>query len=197
MKRIHFLVIVCLVSAFLSSCLYIPLRSATETKKQTTSETITKAPEGKKDEPIKSNDSEEKTHYTVGETAITKKYKLTVEEFNLIESDSQFIQPDEGNDFVEVVLLIENTTDSKDISVSSLLSFDAYLDGFSIDTSLNALLASKFDAIGGTVAAGKKLRGSLSYELPQDWQELEIYVQLDLIGGTEFKILLNKSDLQL
>jgi len=45
----------------------------------------------------------------------------------------------------------------------------------------------------GGLAKGKKLKGSLAYELPKDWKELEIHMDLTLLTLStdgEIKILL-------
>lgn len=69
--------------------------------------------------------------YGAGDTATAKSYTLTVESLEVIESDNQFSQPDDGYEFVEIVLLLENISDNE-LNISSWLDFDAYVDGFSI-----------------------------------------------------------------
>ncbi len=127
--------------------------------------------------------------YSIGTTITAKSYKLTVEALNVIESDNQFIQPDEGNVFVEVLMLIENTSNS-DLNVSSILNFNAYLDGFAIQEDLVASTASKNNTINGTVGQGKKLRGGLFYQLPTNWSELEINVDLGFSSKDEISLIL-------
>ena len=37
--------------------------------------------------------------------------------------------------------------------------------------------------LDGTVAAGKKMKGQVGYEVPKDWKELEVHVTPDYWGG--------------
>lgn len=122
--------------------------------------------------------------YTVGDTATTKSYKLTVEGLNVVESDNQFVQPDDGNQFIEVLLMLENTSESE--MHISMLNFDAYVDGFSISQDVTVASVSTRDNMGGTVGSGKKLSGSLCYEVPENWEELEVTVDI----GTDEIVLL-------
>ena len=127
--------------------------------------------------------------YSVGDVATAKSYKLTVEGCKSFESDNMFSEPEDGKEFVEVSLFIENISD-EEIHVSSIMCFDAYVDGYSIDESFNAQIASSKDSMNGTIAAGKKLCGSLFYELPINWSELEIHIDLGYSSKDEIKLLI-------
>ncbi len=126
--------------------------------------------------------------YGVGDTATAKSYTLTVESLEVIESDNQFSQPDEGYEYVEIVLLLENISDSE-LNISSWLNFDAYADGFSINEDISANVASTYETMNGTVASGKKLKGSLCYSVPEDWSELEITVDIGYSTKNELTLL--------
>ena len=92
------------------------------------------------------------------------------------ESDGNtFSKPDSGKVFVLAQFLIENNSKS-DIALSTLLSFDAYCDGYSCDFSFSALMVVD-DQLDGTVAAGKKMKGWIGYEVDKNWKELEIQVK--------------------
>lgn len=131
-----------------------------------------------------------KESYGLGETAVLDSYKITAESCKYITSDNQFMQPDEGKKFLEVTFLIENTS-NKDLNVSSMLGFDAYLDDMSIGIDIMGQGASEQPTMDGTVATGKKLRGSLCYQVSESWSELEIVVDLDLLkSGNDTKFIL-------
>lgn len=134
-------------------------------------------------------ESEEKKMYGLGETAVAKSYKLTINAINTVESDNQFAQPEDGKEYVEVELLLENTSDSE-LAISSVLNCNAYEDGFAISENLSAGVVAGTDSFNGTVASGKKLKGSLYYELNEGWKELEIDVDIGLSKDDEIKILL-------
>lgn len=135
---------------------------------------------------------EEKIINCVGESLETKNFIVTVEALNKVKSDNQFLQPAEGKEFVEVVIIIENKSE-KDYTVSSVLMFEAYQDSFSVDESFSAHAANDSSTLDGGLAKGKKLKGSLAYELPKDWEELEIQVDLTALSFStdgEIKVIL-------
>jgi len=157
--------------------------------KATDQPTSTQGTETGASEPTKGT---ERTIVSVGGSVATKNFIVEVEELNKIEPDNNLNSPKDGHEFIEVVLLIENKSD-RDFNVSSILMFEAYCDGLSTNESLKAQVASKRSTMNGGLAAGKKLRGALAYELPKDWGELEILVDLTkmkLSNDGEVKIIL-------
>lgn len=123
------------------------------------------------------NKETEKTITTVGQTLTTKYFKVTVKSLKKLEGDS-FNKPSSGNEFVQVQLEIENISDD-DFTISSILMFNAYYDGYSVNESLSAQIAdNSISTMDGALAKGKKIKGQLAYELPKDWKELEIDVDL-------------------
>lgn len=136
-------------------------------------------------------DTEQATIYSLGETAKAKSFSLTANSVNVVKSDNQFVQPDEGNEYVEVEFVLENTSDS-DIVVSSVLNCNAYVDGFAVSEDLSAGVAAGSDSFNGTVASGKKLKGCLFYELSNDWNELEIDISIGLSKEDEVKFVFTK-----
>lgn len=86
---------------------------------------------------------------------------------------SQFNEPSDGNVFVLCEFLVENNS-SSDITVSTLISFETYVDDFSTNLSLGAMIGTDKKQLDGSVAAGKKISGVVGYEIPRDWMELEI-----------------------
>lgn len=53
------------------------------------------------------------------------------------------------------------------------LLFDSYVDGYSRSLKLLLSKPDDTDALTGDVAAGKKLKGYLAWEVSKDWKELE------------------------
>lgn len=111
--------------------------------------------------------------FNVGETAELKSVQVTL--VNVEESEGEsFLQPTDGNVFVSCEFEIVNNS-SKEINVSSLISFEAYCNDYSTAVSLSALSAfSDKNQLDGTVAPGKKMNGIVAYEVPADWSKLEI-----------------------
>ena len=128
-------------------------------------------------------------HTTIGSTIKSKTVNLTVESVGVITSDNQFTQPEDGKEFVEVVLLVESTATKDDVFIS-YLNAHAYVDGFATDLDIWACGESDFDALSGTLAPGKKLRGCLCYSLPIGWKELELQLEIDWISGETITLLL-------
>lgn len=168
----------------------------TESTPANANEPKTSEPEVVKEQPKeepKKDDS--RTITKVGGSTKTKNFIVTVEDTRKLKGND-FNRPADGKEFVEVVLLIENISD-KDYSVSSLLMFDAYVDGFTINESIGAQIASDdLGTMDGALAAGKKIRGALAYELPIDWEELEINIDLTMLSFSNdgmVKIILNNN----
>lgn len=127
--------------------------------------------------------------FKIGETAVTKKVKATITEMEKSEGD-EFNKPADGHEFVLLHMTIENVSD-QEIVVSSMLNFNAYVD----DNAINENLAAQISKDGaktmdGTIAAGKKLTGTLAYEVPKGWQKLEIHFKPDQFSDTTIKWLI-------
>ena len=98
---------------------------------------------------------------------------------------STYNKPESGKIYVLCEFEIENNS-SKEITVSSIMSFEAYCDDYSITESLGALMekGSK-NQLDGSIDAGKKMNGIIGYEVPKDWKELEIQFTPDFWSGKE------------
>lgn len=121
--------------------------------------------------------------FSIGETAEYKNIQASL--VSVTESTgSQFLSPSDGNVFVLCEFEIANNSNSE-LSVSSLLSFDAYCDDYTCNLSLSALADTDKNQLDGSVAAGKKMNGVIGYEVPSDWQELEIHFSPDVWSGKD------------
>lgn len=127
----------------------------------------------------KETESEEKEFVSVGESIEQKNVIVTF--VSVDESTgSDFNKPDDDKVFVLPLFEIENNS-NKDLAISSMLSFDAYIDGYSESISLKALLEAD-GQLDGKVASGKKLKGVYGLEAPADWEEIEIIFKPTLLG---------------
>ena len=54
------------------------------------------------------------------------------------------------------------------------MSFEAYVDDYSANMDLSAMLVANKNQLDGSVAAGKKMNGVIGYQVDKDWKELEI-----------------------
>lgn len=168
-----------------------PKKVETPTQSQNSNIISTKAPEqptAKVPEQTTAPKKIEKTAFLVGETAELKNVQVTLK--SVTESTgSAYNKPADGNVFVLCEFDIANNSDSE-ITVSSLMSFDAYCDDYACTFSLSALMekGSK-NQLDGTVAAGKKFSGVVGYEVPTDWQELEINFTPDVWSGKDITFI--------
>lgn len=177
-QKVWFWVLMSVLFLFvvLTMCIFIgiPMIGRSSSSSESTSSgndhtySVTSATEG---------ESEDTNVDPIGKTVTVRDLKLTIESFGTIEDDNEFNKPDEGKEFVEIVMLAENT--SKDNCYFSSADFDAYLDGFAIDEDFSCRSASDNEYMSATLASGKKFRGSLCYQLPKDWKELEIIIDLN------------------
>ena len=105
---------------------------------------------------------------------------------------SQFNKPAEGNVFALAEFEIENNS-NKEITVSSIMSFEAYSDGYSTSQSISALLEKgDKNQLDGTIASGKKMKGIIGYEISKDWAELEIHFTPDFWSDKAIVFIANK-----
>lgn len=134
-------------------------------------------------EPTVEPTPEVKDSYGVGEAAELDGVTVTltqVEESN----GAQFFEPEEGKVYLLCHFDIANDSD-EDLSISSLLNFDAYVDDYAVSMSLGATTSSAESQLDGTVAAGKKMAGVIGYEVDASWNELEITFQPDAWSGED------------
>lgn len=101
---------------------------------------------------------------------------------------SDFNKPKDGNVFILCSFNIENNS-SNDINVSSLLSFETYVDDYSTSISLGAQIESDAKQLDGSIAAGKKMAGAIGYEVSKDWKEIEISFTPDFWRGKDIKFI--------
>ena len=138
------------------------------------------------DEPIETETPE---FFALEETVETKKIRATATKIEKL-AGSQFNKPADGNEFVLLYLEIENISD-KELTISSMMSFNAYVDDTSINQSLSAQIAKEgTSTVDGTIAAGKKLKGVLGYEVSKDWSQIEVHFEPDMFDGTTIKWLI-------
>lgn len=143
---------------------------------------------GKINSGSESSSAESSKEYTVGEYVEKNDVKVSFISIKN-KNGSDFFQPKSGNTFVYAEFEIENKSD-KELSISSVMCFDAYFDGYSASTSISALSADdSVSSIDGTVGPGKKIKGVIAYEVSSDWKEFEVKVTPDFWGsdGIVFK----------
>ena len=133
----------------------------------------------------------EQTVFTVGDAVELNGVKTTLlsaEEY----PGKQYMMPTDGNVFLVCQFEIENDS-SAEITVSSMVSFNAYCDDYSVSLSITGeMLEDSWKSLDGTVAPGKKINGVIAYEIPQDWQKMEISYTPSFWSGHDVQFEINK-----
>ena len=113
---------------------------------------------------------------------------LNIELTNVIEvQNSNMYSLDADNEYVIIEFSIENK-DSKDLSLSSMMSFSTWCDGelctISVEALGTAMLAGKMQ-LDCVVDSGDSVTGIIGYEVPKDWKEIIVqYKGESIIGKT-------------
>ena len=108
--------------------------------------------------------------------------------------DNPSISPAEGKIFVLCEFEIANNT-GKAFGVSTLMSFQAYCDEYACDLSLGALMEKGNKAqLDGTIADGNKLQGVVGFEIPENWQKLEIHYTPNVANASKFIFAANNDN---
>ena len=136
--------------------------------------------------------AENKSVFYIGETAELNGVSVTLASVTK-STGSTYNTPADGNVFVLCEFEIANHSD-KEITVSSIMSFEAYCDDYTCTFSLGALMEKgNKNQLDGTVAAGKKFNGIIGYEVHTDWQELEIVFTPDFWSGKDMTFIATNS----
>lgn len=110
---------------------------------------------------------ETKDRYYVGDTWENKYVLISYEECGEYISDNYFMQPEEGKKYIYASFTFENIGNS-DTTVA-YWDFDCYADGYACDDTYVADDA----AFSQTLSSGRKISGSVYYEVPIDALEIE------------------------
>lgn len=160
--------------------------SSTPQKVESTSGTSQSASQAGEAQP-----QPEQTVFTVGDAVELNGVKTTLlsaEEY----PGKQYMMPTDGNVFLVCQFEIENDS-SAEITVSSMVSFNAYCDDYSVNLSVTGeMLEDSWKTLDGTVAPGKKINGVIAYEIPQDWQKMEISYTPSFWSGNDVQFEINK-----
>ncbi len=137
------------------------------------------------EEPI----TEEKVEETIEETPKTEIFEIgdTIKMGNLqfkvnsvrTSEGGEFFKPDEGNLYLYVDITIENISNEEE-TISSILMFKIVdKDGRSYDM---AIFGDTEGSVDGSLGAGRKMTGELSYEVSKNINEFELEINPELFG---------------
>ena len=173
MKR--FLVLLVVLSMFLVSCEEVtPTKVDTTTKGDNTSTQATTAAKVET--------------FVIGDSIQAGDYLFTV---NSVREDkgTEFIKPKDGQIYYLVDVTVENKTD-KSVSVSSLIMFKLFdSEGYNYSITVGPETKGQQD---GEIAAGRKMRGELVYEIPKESKGLELEIDPSLWGTGKVIVKLDR-----
>ena len=178
-KLLCILLCLCLLCGLTACTVEDKPSKETETNDSSNAETEATKDTEKKDEK-----------FDLNETAVFNNLKVTATEVKESEG-TEYFKPEDGNVFVGVKFTIENTSEETQ-NLSSLLCFTAYADDVKCDYSFSAACVFDDGSLDGDIAAGKKMIGWYSVELPSDWKNLQIDFIPDLLSNTPAQFLFAK-----
>jgi len=132
------------------------------------------------------------TEFAVGDTVDLSGVQVTLESAE-ISNGVEYFEPADGKVYVVLIFDIVNNS-SSDISVSSIASFEAYVDDASVnDTYLTDEdpAIQGLNTLDGSVAVGKKIRGYIAYEVPENYQKLEVHFVPDFWSSKDITFIVN------
>ncbi len=105
--------------------------------------------------------------HKVGDIVENKKFRITYLSCSEYVSTNQFVQPEDGYRYVSCELEFENLSDA-DMSVD-FLNFRGYADGAACD-----ITTVRDDDLNAKISAGRKAKGTVTFEVPKDAGIIEI-----------------------
>jgi len=116
--------------------------------------------------------------FEIGDTIKMGNLQFKVNSVRTSEGD-EFFKPDEGNVYLFVDITIENISNEEE-NISSLLMFKIVdKDGRSYDIALSGEAKGSVD---GSLGAGRKMTGELSFEVPEDIKDFELEINPEIFG---------------
>lgn len=137
-----------------------------------------------------SSEEEKETVFRKGEIAELNGVQVTLIDYKE-STGSEYNKPTDGNVFLMAEFEIANNTE-KELAVSSVMSFDAYADDYALNFSFSALMEKDGNQLDGTIAAGKKMKGWIGWEVPQDYQNVEIHFTDNVWSSNKFVFMIEK-----
>ncbi len=105
------------------------------------------------------------------------------------DAGGEFIKPDEGKIYYIIDVTVENTGDEPE-SVSSLMMFKLIdSDGYNYSVTFGPETKGQLD---GEVSTGKKMRGELVYEIPENSSGLELQIDPTVFGSGQIIVELDR-----
>lgn len=121
-----------------------------------------------------------KNEFNVGDIVETEDLKISFLSADKFKSDNEYIQPKKGNIYYRMQFEFENIGDS-DKTISSMMNWSCYADDYSVEQ------AFFDDDIDASLSPGKKIKGSVYFEVPKDSKSITLEYETNF--WTEDKIV--------
>jgi len=146
-------------------------------------------PEKVDKEATQQEESQTKTEtYEIGDSIKAGNLIFTVNSTRTDEG-SDFIKPKDGHIYHIVDVTVENAGDKSE-SVSSFIMFKLFdSDGYNYNITIGPETKGSVD---GEISAGRKLRGELAFEVPEDAKGLELVIEPSLFSSGQIIIELDR-----
>lgn len=116
---------------------------------------------------LATNVSRAEDAFVVGDVAATDRISIAYLSCEDWVSDNMFVEPASGNKFISLEFEVENISEA-DVTIS-YFDFYCYADGASCPASY-----FRDDALSATLSAGRKAKGTVSFEVPVDAEIVEV-----------------------
>lgn len=125
--------------------------------------------------------------YKIGDSVKAGNLIFTVNSTR-IDEGGDFIKPKDGYIYYIIDVTVENTGDKSE-SVSSLMMFKLFdSDGYNYNITIGPETKGSVD---GEISSGRKLRGELAFEIPQDAEGLELEIDPSIFGSGQIIVKLD------
>lgn len=181
-----------LIFTLIIACAFFMLAGCEDVQPQkvdTTGEVTAESQQSGKSDSGETQDQEQaKTEtYKIGDSVKAGNLVFTVNSTR-VDTGNEFIKPDEGNIYYIIDVTVENTGDKSE-NVSSLMMFKLFdSDGYNYNITFGPETKGQVD---GEIAAGRKLRGELVFEIPKEATGLELEIDPTLFGSGKIIVKLD------
>lgn len=124
-----------------------------------------------------------KTEYYVGDALLDGDTKIVFMSSGDYVEENEFMQPDEGRKYIYLQFAFENTSTSKDASVS-FYNFECYADGYAAE-----MYYGGDDNLSATLSAGRATTGYVYYEVPTDAESIEVEYTTNIFTDEKIKFI--------
>ncbi|MCR4755175.1 MAG: DUF4352 domain-containing protein [Lachnospiraceae bacterium] len=151
-------------------------------KESEESEKANDVQDSKESTSSKVSDSDEiKDEYHVGDKLNYKGLEVTYVESSYYESDNQFLQPTDGNQFIRLVFHVDNNSGSD--KAVSVYEFNCYADGYECEKTYGD------DDLSASLSDGRSADGAVYFEIPQNANNIEIEYEFDMFNDKKAKFV--------